>query len=76
VAHIKRDQARIVRRDPWRQPVSDEPTLCVVCAWREECKKKYLQGKDVSLRCPDFTRDLQIKKDKVDAEIDSGKDNK
>ncbi len=56
--------------------MSDEPTLCVVCAWREECKKKYLQGKDVSLRCPDFTRDLQIKKDKVDAEIDSGKDNK
>ncbi len=55
--------------------MSDEPTLCVVCAWREECKKKYLHGKEVSLRCPDFTKDLQINKDKADAQTHSGKDN-
>jgi len=56
--------------------MSDEPTLCVVCAWRERCTKKFIHGKEVSLRCPDFTKDLQIKKDKMDAEIDTSKDNK
>ncbi len=55
--------------------MNNEPALCVVCAWRKDCKKKFLQDKDVSLRCPDFTKDVQIKKDKVDAENDSNKDN-
>ncbi len=41
--------------------MSSEPTLCVVCAWRENCKKKFLKGNDVSLRCPDFAKDLSIK---------------
>ncbi len=53
----------------------DEPSLCVVCAWRKDCKKKYLHGKEVSLRCSDFTRDATIKKDKADAEKDNRKDN-
>ena len=41
--------------------MSDEPSLCIICAWRENCKKQFLKGKDVSLKCPDFTRDLSIK---------------
>lgn len=56
--------------------MSDEPTLCVVCAWREDCKKKFIHGKEVSLRCPDFAKDLRIKKDKGDAQIDTSKDSK
>lgn len=55
--------------------MTDEPSLCIVCAWRKDCKKRYLQDKEVTLRCPDFTRDALIKKDKADAENDSSKDN-
>lgn len=36
-------------------------SLCVVCAWRENCQKKFLKGKEITLKCPDFTRDLTIK---------------
>lgn len=56
--------------------MNDEPTLCILCAWRKDCKKKFLQGKDVSLRCSDFTKDVLIEKDKTDVETDSNKDNK
>ena len=55
--------------------MNDEPALCILCAWRQDCKKKYLQKKDVSFRCPDFTKDVLIKKDKADAENDSSKNN-
>lgn len=48
--------------------MSDEPSLCVVCAWRKECQKRFLKGLDVTLRCPDFTRDMAIGKDMVDTE--------
>jgi len=37
--------------------------LCVVCAWREHCKKKYSISKDPFPRCPDFSRDVTIKDD-------------
>jgi hypothetical protein len=34
--------------------------LCVLCAWRENCNKKFsISGRDVS--CPDFVKDLNIK---------------
>ncbi|MBI5026906.1 MAG: hypothetical protein HZC12_09345 [Nitrospirae bacterium] len=33
--------------------------ICVVCAWRETCQKKFsVSGK--GLRCPDFTRDITL----------------
>ena len=36
--------------------------VCVLCAWRESCQKKFsVSGKDI--RCPDFVRDLSIKKE-------------
>jgi hypothetical protein len=41
--------------------MANEPALCIICAWRENCQKKFLKGKDVTLRCPDFTKDLSIK---------------
>jgi hypothetical protein len=33
---------------------------CVVCAWRENCAKKY-RVTDGGSHCPDFTRDVTIK---------------
>jgi hypothetical protein len=41
--------------------MANEPSFCVVCAWRENCQKKFLKGKDTTLRCTDFTKDLSIK---------------
>ncbi|MBI5195297.1 MAG: hypothetical protein HZA10_03125 [Nitrospirae bacterium] len=33
--------------------------ICIVCAWRADCKKKFtVSGKDI--RCPDFTRDVSL----------------
>ncbi|OPY60250.1 MAG: hypothetical protein A4E57_04519 [Syntrophorhabdaceae bacterium PtaU1.Bin034] len=46
--------------------MADEPNFCVICAWRKECQKKFLHAQDVTLRCRDFTKDVTIKKEKVD----------
>lgn len=36
--------------------------VCSVCAWRETCQKKFsISGKDI--RCPDFVKDVTIKKE-------------
>jgi len=34
-------------------------SLCAICAWRRDCKKKFSHGENV--HCPDFTKDLTIK---------------
>ncbi len=40
--------------------MSAEKSICVICAWRENCKKKFsLSGHDTN--CPDYTRDLTIR---------------
>jgi hypothetical protein len=34
--------------------------ICVVCAWRENCLKKFsVSGRDAG--CPEFVRDVSIK---------------
>ena len=33
---------------------------CAVCAWRENCSKRFCIP-DGGARCPDFTRDISIK---------------
>jgi len=57
--------------------MTDEVTLCVVCAWRKDCQKKFSMSSEIKLRCPDFTRDLSIKnlENESDKKEDS-KDNK
>ena len=41
-----------------RKPDKAEPSLCVVCAWRETCVKKYsFDGQ----HCLEYTRDITIK---------------
>lgn len=40
-----------------------EKEICILCAWRENCRKKFsLSGKDI--RCSDFVRDLSKKEEK------------
>lgn len=38
--------------------MADEKTICVVCAWRGGCEKKYSFS---GLRCVDFVRDVTLK---------------
>lgn len=39
--------------------------ICVVCAWRATCQKKFsMSGRDLS--CADFVRDVLIKEEKED----------
>ncbi|MEW6109032.1 MAG: hypothetical protein AB1632_07710 [Nitrospirota bacterium] len=36
--------------------------ICILCAWRENCQKKFSVSKK-DIRCPDFVRDQGIKED-------------
>jgi hypothetical protein len=41
-----------------RKPDKSEPSICVVCAWRETCVKKFsFDGQ----HCLEYTRDVTIK---------------
>jgi hypothetical protein len=40
--------------------MSDKRQFCAICAWRENCAKKFSMP-DGGTRCPDFTRDISIK---------------
>ena len=40
----------------------DRRTLCIVCAWRANCAKRFSMGDDSSLHCPDFTADVTLRK--------------
>jgi hypothetical protein len=42
-------------------------TICVVCAYRESCQKKFSAQK--GRNCPDFERDLSIKEPPDEQEI-------
>jgi len=37
--------------------------LCLVCAWRQECKKRFRPGGN--LNCQDYTKDLAIKQEEA-----------
>jgi hypothetical protein len=54
-----------------RRPDTQEPSICVVCAWRETCVKKYsFSGQ----HCLEYTRDLTIKaRPEEEAKKDGGK---
>lgn len=37
--------------------------ICLVCAWRANCAKRFSIGDDATLHCPDFSRDVSIDKE-------------
>jgi len=41
--------------------VEPREKLCVVCAWRETCQKRFSFSREMSLHCKDFTRDVTLK---------------
>ena len=40
----------------------DRRKLCIVCAWRANCAKRFNMGDDSTLHCPDFTEDVTLRK--------------
>ena len=40
--------------------VNSEIQCCAVCAWRENCAKKFCVP-DGGARCPDFSRDISLR---------------
>jgi hypothetical protein len=42
-----------------RKPDTQEPSICVVCAWRQDCVKKF---SFTGQHCLEFTRDVALKK--------------
>jgi len=39
-----------------------QQTICVICAWRETCQKKFaMSGRDV--KCADFVKDVSLKEE-------------
>lgn len=44
-----------------KPPISSETqTLCSVCAWRADCKKKYSYEQGGFTKCPDYSKDMTI----------------
>ena len=45
-----------------------EKKYCSICAWRENCQKRYSIATDASgcVRCLDYSRDLSIKEKDID----------
>ena len=40
----------------------DSRKLCIVCAWRANCAKRFSMGDDATLHCPDFCEDVTLRK--------------
>lgn len=40
----------------------DRRKLCIVCAWRANCAKRFSVGDDATLHCPDFSEDVTLRK--------------
>jgi len=41
-----------------------EKTVCVTCAWRQTCNKKFSMDGATTTRCVEYTRDLTLRERK------------
>lgn len=40
--------------------MTDDRTMCVLCAWRQTCNKKFSMDGATTTRCPEYTRDITL----------------
>jgi hypothetical protein len=45
-----------------------EKTICVICAWRLTCNKKFSMDGSTTTRCPEYTRDVTLQAPKGEHE--------
>lgn len=56
--------------------VKNERQFCAICAWRENCAKKFCVP-DGGAHCPDFTRDISLRDESTSKGSDkSNEDNR
>ena len=53
---------------------SDVGQICLVCAWRANCAKRFSIGDDATLHCPDFSRDVSLDKESKEQKNDEETD--
>ncbi len=41
--------------------MNSQRTICVMCAWRQACNKKFSMDGATTTRCPEYTRDVTLK---------------
>jgi hypothetical protein len=41
--------------------MDDDRTICVMCAWRQTCNKKFSMDGATTTRCADYTRDVTLR---------------
>jgi hypothetical protein len=51
--------------------MGNDKKYCAICAWRGSCQKKYSVATDAQglVHCPDYSRDLSIKDQDIDAAV-------
>lgn len=42
----------------------DKRKLCLNCAWRANCAKRFSMEDSATLHCPDYTEDIALRKGK------------
>ncbi len=52
----------------------EDRTICVVCAWRKDCSKKFFMDGATTTKCPDFTRDVTLKAPETEEKEGHGRD--
>ncbi|MBI5249339.1 MAG: hypothetical protein HY912_07575 [Desulfomonile tiedjei] len=46
--------------------MGDDRTICIICAWRQTCNKKFSMDGATTTRCPDYTRDVTLRNPEPD----------
>lgn len=54
--------------------MSSTREICVVCAWRATCQKRF--SMKAGQRCPEFVRDVTIKEEPVEEPVEEKKKEK
>ena len=55
--------------------VKNERQFCAICAWRENCAKKF-SVPDGGAHCPDFTRDISLRDESTSKGSDKSNEDK
>jgi len=42
--------------------MTQKKLICLTCAWRNDCKKKYSFKSSGLTQCPEYTEDIRLKK--------------
>jgi hypothetical protein len=53
--------------------MENDRTICVMCAWRQTCNKKFSMDGATTTRCSEYTRDVTLKVPDEEKEADKNR---